>query len=103
MSIINPHVEKSKEVKKGKENNWNWKLKEDDSGDNKRKEDWKFRPVVLKKLKPDPVLTQFFTAVKSKKAIHHHNHQGFPKKQCWFATNLDGWYYVQSNSLTVGH
>ena len=63
--------------------------------ENKRKEPaWQYKPIVLKKSKPDPVLTSFFTVVKSKKAINHHNHQGFPKKQCWFATNLDDYYYV---------
>ena len=64
-------------------------------GDSKRKEPvWQYKPIVLKKSKPDPVLTSFFTVVKSKKATHHHNHQGFPKKQCWLATNLDDYYYV---------
>ena len=55
---------------------------------------FRYNAVVLKKYTPDAVMTQFFTAVKSKKAIHHHNHQGFPKKQCWFAANLDDHYYV---------
>ena len=85
--------------KKRKEPVWMWgrstQGEEKKEGvDKTRKEEWQYRPVVLKKFKPDPVMTQFFTVVKSKKATHHHNHQGFPKKQCWFAANLDDYYYV---------
>ena len=86
--------------KKRKEPVWMWgrstqgEEKKEEGVDKTRKEEWQYRPVVLKKFKPDPVMTQFFTVVKSKKATHHHNHQGFPKKQCWFAANLDDYYYV---------
>ena len=92
-----PGNERAKQVhKKNQEPVWLYELPGQQADDNekKRKEEWEYRPVVLKKSKPDPVLTQYFTAVKSKKAIHHHNHQGFPKKQCWFAANLDDHYYV---------
>ena len=88
MATINPQTSKAR----GKENAEGVQATKD--GDNKRKDEWKYRPVVLKKFKPEPVMTQFFTVVKSKKAINHHNHQGFPKKQCWYATNLEDYYYV---------
>ena len=70
---------------------WTWKPQQEEAN---REPPFRYNPVVLKKYTPDAVMTQFFNAVKSKKATHHHNHQGFPKKQCWFAANLDDHYYV---------
>ena len=70
---------------------WTWKPQQEEANGEPA---FRYDAVVLKKYTPDAVMTQFFTAVKSKKATHHHNHQGFPKKQCWFAANLEDHYYV---------